>query len=70
MPLTGYSVDEKQIALLRLEREQARNAINTEMLEELLTHLYGTPVGVVRTPQGDLFTRAAWRDVPRSDRTR
>ena len=39
MPLTGYSVDEKQIALLRLEREQARNAINTEMLEELLTHL-------------------------------
>jgi zinc/manganese transport system ATP-binding protein len=32
--------------------------------EELLTHLYGTPVGVVRTAQGDLFTRAAWRHVP------
>jgi enoyl-CoA hydratase len=39
MSLTSYTVDEKQIALLRLEREQARNAINTEMLEELLTHL-------------------------------
>jgi enoyl-CoA hydratase/carnithine racemase len=39
MPLTGYSVDEKGVALLRLEREEARNAINTEMLEELLKHL-------------------------------
>jgi enoyl-CoA hydratase/carnithine racemase len=39
MPLTSYSVDEKQIALLRLERADARNAINTEMLDELLTHL-------------------------------
>jgi enoyl-CoA hydratase/carnithine racemase len=39
MALTSYSVDEKQVALLRLEREQARNAINTEMLDELLVHL-------------------------------
>src|SRR4051812_7232356 len=39
MPLTSYSVDEKQVALIRLEREKARNAINTEMLEELLVHL-------------------------------
>jgi enoyl-CoA hydratase len=39
MPLTSYSVDEKGVALLRLEREEARNAINTEMLEELLKHL-------------------------------
>jgi enoyl-CoA hydratase len=39
MPLTSYTVDEKRVALIRLEREQARNAINTEMLEELLTHL-------------------------------
>jgi enoyl-CoA hydratase/carnithine racemase len=39
MPLTSYSVDERQIALLRLERPDARNAINTEMLGELLTHL-------------------------------
>jgi enoyl-CoA hydratase len=39
MSLTSYSVDEKGVALLRLEREEARNAINTEMLEELLGHL-------------------------------
>lgn len=26
---------------------------------ELLTHLYGTAIKVVRTPQGDLFTRSA-----------
>jgi enoyl-CoA hydratase len=39
MALTSYSVDEKQIALLRLERAEARNAINTEMLDELLIHL-------------------------------
>ena len=39
MALTSYSVDEKQVALVRLEREKARNALNTEMLEELLAHL-------------------------------
>ena len=39
MPLTSYTVDEKLIALLRLERPEARNAINTAMLDELLTHL-------------------------------
>ena len=39
MPLTSYSVDEKQVALLRLERPEARNAINTAMLDELLAHL-------------------------------
>jgi enoyl-CoA hydratase len=38
MPLTSYSVDEN-VALLRLQREKARNAINTAMLEELLVHL-------------------------------
>ena len=37
--VTSYSVDEQGIALLRLERPQARNAINTQMLEELLGHL-------------------------------
>ncbi len=41
MALTSYSVDEAGIALLRLERSQARNAINTAMLEELLDHLEG-----------------------------
>ena len=39
MRLTSYSVDEKGIALLRLERAEARNAINTEMLDELIAHL-------------------------------
>jgi enoyl-CoA hydratase len=37
--LTSYSVDEYGVALLRLERDEARNAINTPMLEELLGHL-------------------------------
>jgi zinc/manganese transport system ATP-binding protein len=36
--------------------------------EDLLTHLYGTRVGVVRTAQGDLFTRAA-RDDEVADET-
>jgi enoyl-CoA hydratase/carnithine racemase len=39
MALTSYTVDENGIALLRLEREKARNAINTEMLVELRGHL-------------------------------
>jgi enoyl-CoA hydratase len=39
MALTSYAVDETQVALLRLERAEARNAINTEMLDELLAHL-------------------------------
>jgi len=37
--LTSYEVDSEGIALLRLERPEARNAINTAMLEELLAHL-------------------------------
>jgi enoyl-CoA hydratase/carnithine racemase len=37
--LTSYSVDAQGVALLRLERADARNAINTAMLEELLAHL-------------------------------
>ena len=37
--VTSYSVDERGIALLRLERPRARNAIDTQMLEELLGHL-------------------------------
>src|SRR3954467_5822924 len=39
MQLTSYAVDENGVALLRLEREKARNAINTQMLAELLEHL-------------------------------
>jgi len=37
--LTTYSVDEQGIALIRLDRPRARNAINTQMLLELLEHL-------------------------------
>jgi len=37
--LTSYTVDERGVALLRLERGKARNAINTRMLNEMLGHL-------------------------------
>jgi enoyl-CoA hydratase len=36
--LTGYDVD-AGVALLRLQRPDSRNAINTQMLEETLAHL-------------------------------
>jgi enoyl-CoA hydratase/carnithine racemase len=36
---TTYTVDEQGVALLRLDRAEARNAIDTQMLEELLAHL-------------------------------
>jgi enoyl-CoA hydratase len=39
MALTSYSVDEKGVALIRLERADARNAMNTPMLDEILEHL-------------------------------
>lgn len=38
-PLTTYDVDQAGVALLRLDRPDARNAIDTQMLEELLRHL-------------------------------
>jgi enoyl-CoA hydratase/carnithine racemase len=37
--LTGYGVDAAGVALLRLQRPDSRNAINTQMLEEMLAHL-------------------------------
>jgi enoyl-CoA hydratase/carnithine racemase len=36
---TSYALDERGVALLRLERPDARNAIDTQMLVELLEHL-------------------------------
>jgi enoyl-CoA hydratase/carnithine racemase len=37
--VTSYLVEENGVALLRLERPKARNAIDTQMLAELLEHL-------------------------------
>ena len=37
--LTTYSVDDDGVCLLQLDRPDARNAINTRMLDELLAHL-------------------------------
>jgi enoyl-CoA hydratase/carnithine racemase len=37
--VTSYAVDDAGVGLLRLERDEARNAMNTQMLEEMLGHL-------------------------------
>lgn len=37
--VTSYEVDEQGVAILRLQRPQSRNAINTQMLLELLEHM-------------------------------
>jgi zinc/manganese transport system ATP-binding protein len=52
-------------AIYLLDGHPHHDPISDVVQEDLLTHLYGTPVGVVRTAQGDLFTRAAWRDPDR-----
>jgi enoyl-CoA hydratase/carnithine racemase len=36
---TGYEVDERGVAVLRLQRPDARNAMDTQMLAEILEHL-------------------------------
>ena len=46
-PLTSYEIDGNGVGLLRLDRPAARNAINTQMLEELLAHL-----GAARADEG------------------
>ena len=40
-PRTTYEVDDRGVALLRLDRPESRNAIDTRMLLELLEHLAG-----------------------------
>src|SRR6478752_423177 len=37
--VTSYAVDERGVAVLRLQRPKSRNAIDTQMLLELLEHL-------------------------------
>jgi enoyl-CoA hydratase/carnithine racemase len=37
--LTTYKTDDSGVALIQLDRADARNALNTAMLEELLIHL-------------------------------
>jgi enoyl-CoA hydratase len=37
--VTSYAVDEQGVALIRLDRPKSRNAIDTQMLTELLEHL-------------------------------
>jgi enoyl-CoA hydratase/carnithine racemase len=47
---TSYAVDAQGVALLRLERPEARNAIDTQMLVEMLEHLaVAREDGAVRT---------------------
>ena len=45
-------------AIYLLDGHPHYGAIGDVVDSELLTHLYGTPIKVVRTAQGDLFTRS------------
>jgi len=46
-------------AIYLLDGHPHYDEIGNVVDEELLSHLYGTSIRVVRTPQGDLFTRSA-----------
>jgi zinc/manganese transport system ATP-binding protein len=48
-------------AVYLLDGHPHHDRIDEVVQEDLLTHLYGTPIRVVRTPQGDLFTRGGGR---------
>jgi len=46
-------------AIYLLDGHAHYDSVDEVVSEELLTHLYGTAIKVVRTPQGHLFTRSA-----------
>jgi zinc/manganese transport system ATP-binding protein len=50
-------------AVYLLDGHPHHDPIGDVVQEDLLTHLYGTTVRVVRTAQGDLFTRATGPDL-------
>ena len=72
--LTSYAVDEQGVALLRLERAEARNAINTQMLVEMLEHLAvargDEAVRVLVVSSSDHMGLSAGADVRSSSTTR
>lgn len=65
--VTSYRVDEQGVALLRLERPKARNAIDSQMLTELLEHLATAgddeAVRVLVISSGDSMGLSAGADV-------
>jgi enoyl-CoA hydratase/carnithine racemase len=66
-PLTSYAVEENGVAVIRLERAEARNAINTQMLLELLEQLAvargDDPVRVLVISSADHLGLSAGADV-------
>jgi enoyl-CoA hydratase/carnithine racemase len=66
-PLTSYLREDSGVALIRLERPDARNALNTQMLAELLEHLAvareDDEVRVVTFSSADPFGFCAGADV-------
>jgi enoyl-CoA hydratase/carnithine racemase len=64
---TSYEVDAQGVAVLRLERPEARNAIDTQMLVEMLEHLaVARADGAVRVlvvSSGDQMGLSAGADV-------
>src|SRR4051794_18480893 len=65
--VTSYRVDEQGVALLRFERPRARNAIDSQMLTELLEHLAAArgdeAVRVLVISSGDSMGLSAGADV-------
>jgi zinc/manganese transport system ATP-binding protein len=49
-------------AIYLLDGHPHHAPIGDVVQEDLLAHLYGTDVRIVRTPQGDLFTERKERD--------